>query len=60
MAELAAGFATLSAFLGWRLFVVNRKFWVVETMIKGILNGEVMIRKTETGVELEMRRDING
>jgi hypothetical protein len=60
MAELAAGFATLSAFLGWRLFVVNRKFWVVDTMIKGILNGEVTIRRTETGVELEMRRDTNG
>lgn len=60
MVELAAGFATLSAFLGWRLFVVSRRFWVVDTMIKGILEGEVVIRKTETGVELELRRDTNG
>jgi hypothetical protein len=60
MAELAAGFATLSAFFGWRLFVVSRRFWVVDTMLKGILEGEVVIRKTEDGIELEMRRNTNG
>lgn len=60
MAELAAGFATLSAFLGWRLFVLSKKFWVADTMIRGILNGEVVIRKTNDGIELEMRRTTNG
>ena len=60
MAEIAAGLATLSAFLGWRLFVVSKKFWVVDTMIRGILSGEVVIRRTNDSIELEMRRDING
>lgn len=60
MAEIAAGLATLSAFLGWRLFVVSKKFWVVNTMIQGILSGELVIRRTNDSIELEMRRDTNG
>lgn len=58
MAELAAGFATLSLFLGWRLHVIGKKLWMANAMLKGIMSGKVVITPTEDGFELEIKENV--
>ena len=55
MAELTAGFATLSLFLGWRLYVANKTVFVLTKMFAAMVDGELEIRKTEDGIEMEIK-----
>jgi hypothetical protein len=57
MVELAAGFATLSVYLSWRLYVVSKKFYMAEVMLRGIVAGEVVITRTEGGFEMEFKKN---
>ena len=55
MVEITTLFATLSMFLAWRLYVVSKRFDMVETMLRGIVSGRVVITHTKDGVEMELK-----
>lgn len=55
MVELTTGFAVLSLFLGWRLYVVNAKLMVANRMLIGMVTGKVKLTRTEDGFELEVK-----
>lgn len=55
MVELTTGFAVLSLFLGWRLYVVNTKLMVANRMLIGMVTGKVKLTRTEDGFELEVK-----
>ena len=55
MVELTTMFATLSLVLAWRLYVVSRNLSMADTLIRGILAGEVLLTHTEDGVEMEIK-----
>jgi len=55
MVELTTGFAVLSLFLGWRLYVVNAKLMVANHMLIGMVTGKVKLTRTEDGFELEVK-----
>lgn len=57
MVELTTAFAVLSMFLGWRLYIVSTKLWVANTMLKGIMSGQVVVTPTDDGFELEVKKN---
>lgn len=58
MLELAAGFATLSLFLAWRLYVSSMKRHMMEVMLRAVIEGKVEIRRTEDGFEMEVKSNV--
>lgn len=58
MIELAAGFATLSLFLAWRLYVSSTRQRMMELMLRAVIEGRVEIRRTEDGVEMEVKGNV--
>ena len=57
MAELTTAFAVLSLFLGWKLYVVKRHARVMVRMFAAMVDGKVEIRRTETGIEMEIKQN---
>lgn len=57
MIEITTLFATLSLFLAWRLYVVSRRFDIVETMLREVVSGKVVITHTKNGVEVELKNN---
>ena len=60
MVELTTLFATLSLFLAWRVYAVNKRLYMAELMLRGIVSGKVTITHTDAGVGFEMRKNTNG
>lgn len=58
MTELAAGLATMSLYLLWRLYVVSKRSHMTEILLRGIVKGKVEIRKTEDGIEMEVKQNV--
>ena len=58
MVELTTAFAVLSLFLGWRLFVVSAKLRIASVMLKGVMDGDIVITPTEDGFDLEIKRNV--
>lgn len=57
MVEIATGFAVLSLFLGWRLFVVSRRLFMANTMLRAMIAGKVVVTHTDDGVEMEIKHN---
>lgn len=58
MVELATAFAVLSLFLGWRLYVVSKMTRVMTYMFSAMVDGRVEIRRTERGLEMEVKDNV--
>jgi hypothetical protein len=56
MVEIATGLACLSLFLLWRLYVVSRHLRMADIMLRGIVDGKVEIRRTNEGLEMEIKK----
>lgn len=57
MIELAAGFATLSLFLAWRLSVANKKAHMACMLLEAMVEGKLKITRTQDGLDMEIIRD---
>lgn len=57
MVELTTAFAVLSLFLGWRLYITSAKLKVASVMLKGVMDGDIVITPTEDGFDLEIKRN---
>ena len=58
MVELTTAFAVLSLFLGWRLYVVKKHATVMVRMFSAMIDGKVEIRRTEKGIEMEIKENV--
>ena len=58
MAEITAISVTLSLFLGWRLYVVKKHASVMVRMCAAMVDGKVEIRRTENGIEMEIKENV--
>ena len=58
MVELTTAFAVLSLFLGWRLYITSAKLKVASVMLKGVMDGDIVITPTEDGFDLEIKRNV--
>lgn len=58
MAELSAFLMTLCLFLSWRLYVANKKVYVFSKMLSAMVDGKVEIRRTDNGIELEIKANV--
>ena len=56
MVEIATGLACLSLFLLWRLYVVSKHLNMANVMLRGIIDGKVEIRRTNDGIEMEIKK----
>lgn len=55
MIELAAGFATLSLFLAWRLHVANKRLHLADVVLTELMSGRMVAKKTKEGFMLEIK-----
>lgn len=57
MTELAAGFATLSLFLFWRLVIAKKKAQMACTLLDAMVEGRLKIKRVKDGYDMEIIND---
>lgn len=57
MIELAAGFATLSLFLFWRLLVAKKRAHLTSIVLEAMLEGKLKVTRTKDGFDMEIIND---
>lgn len=57
MTELAAGLATLSLFLFWRLSVAKKKAQMACILLDAMVEGKLKVKRVKDGYDMEIIND---